>query len=107
LSELARVAPVSIGQRRAARSLAVALEHPAAVYVASLAPGSRRSTIGALRRAAKWFVGVYSHRPEVSPVGLLDWHLLTFGNMVALRSHLAETLSPATWVFVAKAMTLT
>lgn len=73
--------------RRAASTLQVQLEHPAALYVASLAPGSRRSTVDALRRAARFFGG--------APAGIL-WHELGFAHMTALRAHLAERHAPAT-----------
>jgi site-specific recombinase XerD len=78
----------SLTQRRASRLLGVALEHPAAVYVAGLTTrSSRRSVIGSLRRAALYWGS--------SPAEL-DWCGLTYGHVAALRSHLAETRAPAT-----------
>jgi site-specific recombinase XerD len=82
-------APVqpSAASRRAAHALSCALNHPAALYVASLGPGSRRSMVDSLKRVAK-FLG--------SSVAELPWHQITFSHVSALRSWLAETFAPAT-----------
>jgi site-specific recombinase XerD len=73
--------------KRSAAALAVALEHPAALYVASLSPGSRRSTVDGIKRAARFFG---------TPAGVLEWHRIGFAHVTALRSHLAEKHAPAT-----------
>ncbi len=74
--------------RRTAGLLRVAVDHPAAVYVASLSTRvSRETMIYALRRAARFF----SSTPAE-----LDWCSLRFGHLSSLRAHLIETAAPST-----------
>jgi site-specific recombinase XerD len=71
----------ALGEHEAARRLRVPQEHPAAVYLASLALGSRVSMASALRGAAE-LLG--------SSVAELAWSRLTFGHMTGLRSLLVD-----------------
>lgn len=88
MSELALALPQPTPEhRRVAAMLSVAVQHPAALYVASLAAGSRQAMVDALRRAAKFFGG--------SVTGV-EWHRLTFGHLTALRSHLVDHAAPST-----------
>ena len=64
--------------------------HPAAVYLAGLAPGSRRSMGSALERAARELTG-----GRVGVEGL-EWGALRYQHLAALRGRLAETLAPST-----------
>lgn len=64
-------------------------QHPAAVYLASLSPGSRRTMRGALRTIALILSGVADEL-------LLPWHLLDYAHAVVVRTKLAEKLAPAT-----------
>jgi site-specific recombinase XerD len=64
--------------------------HPVAVYLARLAPGSRRSQKAALETMASLLTG--------GRVGIeeLPWHRLGYQHTQALRAALAERFSPAT-----------
>lgn len=85
--------PVSL-----ARSETVALavaelpadRHPALVYLARLAPGSRPTMRNALTRISRLLVGA-----DVSPFAL-DWAALRYPHTAAIRARLAETCAPAT-----------
>lgn len=61
--------------------------HPAYVYVARLAPGSRRTMGQALTVVA----GVFGRTPDT-----LDWAALRYQHTQAVRARLAEDLAPAT-----------
>ncbi len=61
----------------------------AAVYLASLSPGSRRTMRGALRSIAQILTGV----PDELR---MPWHLVDYAHATLVRTRLAETLSPAT-----------
>jgi len=63
---------------------------PAAVYLARLAPGSRRAQAGALAWLAREASGG-ACGPEDLP-----WHALRYEHTQALRARLAETFAPAT-----------
>jgi len=65
-------------------------QHPVAVYLARLAPGSRRSQKGALETMA----GILT----TGRLGIeeLPWHRLGYQHTQALRAVLAERFSPAT-----------
>ena len=67
----------------------VAERHPAAVYLAGLASGSRLAMAHALRSV----VGILK---EGATVESLPWQLLRYQHTQALRSHLAERYAPAT-----------
>jgi len=86
-TELATVAPPLVAQYEPLRLPPE--RNPAAVYLASLAPGSRRSMQTALNLIAAWFTGgrhdAYS----------LNWAALRFQHTAALRSALAEHYAPA------------
>jgi integrase len=62
--------------------------HPGAVglYLAQLAPGSRRTTLWRLERAAALL--------EIQ--GVVGWHLLTYPEAVAIRARAADRYSPRT-----------
>jgi site-specific recombinase XerD len=77
----------SPAQRRAARALSVALTHPAAVYLASVAEGSRYTLTQSVRQAASFFG---------STAAILEWTSLTYAHVSALRSYLSDTYAPAT-----------
>jgi site-specific recombinase XerD len=65
-------------------------QNPVAVYLARLAPGSRRSQLGALKTIALIL--------SDGQIGIdeLPWHQLGYQHTQALRSVLAERFSPAT-----------
>jgi integrase len=63
--------------------------HPAAVYLASLSPGSRRTMRGALRTIAWILMG------EADELRM-PWHLVDYAHATIVRTKLAETLAPAT-----------
>jgi len=63
---------------------------PAAVYLARLAVGARRSQVGALRTMARLLAG-----PDANPF-TLPWHELGYQHTQALRTHLSERYAPAT-----------
>jgi site-specific recombinase XerD len=65
-------------------------EHPAAVYLARLAPGSRRSQQTALETMAGLLTG------DQLGIDELPWHRLRYQHTQALRAVLAERFSPAT-----------
>jgi integrase len=64
--------------------------HPAAVYLARLAPGSRRSQGDALETMARIVSGGRVGAPD------LDWPALRYQHTQAIRSALAERYAPAT-----------
>ncbi len=67
------------------------LDHrPAAVYLARLAVGARRSQLGALRTMAHLLGGTDAD------AFTLPWHQLGYQHTQALRTHLAERYAPAT-----------
>jgi site-specific recombinase XerD len=63
-------------------------QHPVAVYLSRLAPGSRRSTAAALERVAR----IVS---AGATAATLPWHLLRYQHTQAVRAVLAERYSPA------------
>ena len=63
--------------------------HPVAVYLAGLAPGSRRTQRAALRLIAK----LVSHESDEMH---LPWWALDYAHTTAVRSKLAERFAPAT-----------
>lgn len=63
--------------------------HPAAVYLASLSPGSRRTMRGAIRTIAMLLTGV----PDELR---MPWHLVDYSHATLVRTKLAEKLAPAT-----------
>jgi len=63
---------------------------PAAVYLARLAPGSRRAQAGAL----EWLAREASGGRESAAT--LPWHALRYEHTQALRSRLADRFAPAT-----------
>jgi integrase/recombinase XerD len=65
-------------------------QHPAAVYLASLAPGSRRAMHGALDAVATTLT---SGRHDAFT---LDWGALRYQHTAAVRAALAERYAPAT-----------
>jgi site-specific recombinase XerD len=65
--------------------------HPAAVYLARLAPGSRRSQMAALDTMARLLTGDDERNAENLP-----WHLVGYQHSQALRAALADRYSPAT-----------
>lgn len=81
----ALAAPVS--HLRLAHSMGCALDNPAVHYLLGLSSGSRRTQTYALRIAAKVFG---------AELGAVDWASITPGQMVALRSFVAEQYSYAT-----------
>ncbi|MGA2111771.1 MAG: hypothetical protein ABSG98_06425 [Anaerolineales bacterium] len=64
--------------------------NPAAVYLATLASGSRRTMHQALQVVASLLVGGKSD-PLAVP-----WHALRYQHIAAIRSQLAERFAPAT-----------
>jgi site-specific recombinase XerD len=68
----------------------VADQHPAAVYLAHLAPGSRRTMINALDTMAGLLT---QHRCTMQT---LDWSALRYQHTTALRTLLADLYAPAT-----------
>ena len=64
--------------------------HPAAVYLARLAPGSRRTLLGALDTMAALLTG---GRADAMAC---PWHLLRYPHTQAVRAALAERYAPAT-----------
>lgn len=64
---------------------------PVAVYLAELGEGSRRTMLGALRRAAGLMTG-----GAVDDARRFPWHQLRVEHVAALRSKLAGELAPAT-----------
>lgn len=80
---------------RAAPALSPAItappdQNPAAVYLARLAPGSRRTMATALATIAGWLT---SGRDNADTC---RWHELRYQHTQALRAHLAEQYAPAT-----------
>jgi len=65
-------------------------QHPAAVYLARLAPGSRRTMSDALDRIAAILTSNRLNRTS------LRWSALRYQHTQAVRSNLAEDLEPAT-----------
>ncbi len=65
-------------------------QHPAAVYIARLAPGSRRT----MREALDTIAVILSGR--ASNAESLPWHLLRYQHTQAVRTSLAERYAPAT-----------
>src|SRR5580658_3167513 len=64
--------------------------HPAAVYLARLAPGSRRT----MRAALQTMAGILSG--GMLDALSIDWSGVRYQHTAALRSHLAEKYAPAT-----------
>ncbi len=64
--------------------------HPAAVYLARLAPGSRRTMRGALDTVASILTS------GAADALTLPWHLLRYQHTAAVRAALAERYAPAT-----------
>lgn len=68
-------------------------QHPAVVYLARLAPGSRRTMAAALRRVACLVTGA----PDSPDAHLtFAWAALRYQHTAAIRARLAETAAPAT-----------
>ncbi len=67
-----------------------ASEHPAAVYLARLAPGSRRTMRGALLTIAALLTD------GAADCFALPWHLLRYQHTQAIRAALGERYAPAT-----------
>jgi len=65
-------------------------QRPAAVYLARLAVGARRSQLGALRTMAHLLAS-----PDANPF-TLPWHELGYQHTQALRTQLSERYAPAT-----------
>ncbi len=65
-------------------------QRPAAVYLARLAVGARRTQVGALRTMAHLLRG-----PDADPF-TLPWHALGYQHTQLLRTQLAERYAPAT-----------
>jgi integrase len=65
--------------------------NPAAVYLARLAPGSRRAQAGALRTLA----GMLAQGSQIAP-GAFPWHRVGVAQATALRARLAASYRPAT-----------
>ena len=65
-------------------------QHPAAVYLARLSSGSRRTMAGALDTVAGLLTS-YRHNAKT-----LDWSALRYQHTTAVRSLLAEVYAPAT-----------
>ena len=63
--------------------------HPAAVYLATLSPGSRRTMRGALRTIALILTGAADELK-------MPWHLVDYSHATLVRTTLAEKLAPAT-----------
>jgi site-specific recombinase XerD len=82
-TDLKKVAPVPAAAHGALD------RHPAAVYLASLSPGSRRTMRGALRTIAEI---VTAKADEVA----MPWQRLDFAHATAIRTRLAEKYAPAT-----------
>src|SRR5437868_7440182 len=89
--------PVANGHLSTQHSLDLALpsrrrpdEHPAAVYLARLAPGSRRTMAAALETIAGLLT---SNRCNVQT---LDWSSLRYQHTAAIRALLADLYAPAT-----------
>ena len=85
---LASPEPLSDGLALAVRPPAD--HHPAAVYLARLAPGSRRT----MRAALETIAGLLSGG-RLDAEGL-DWSALRYAHTAAVRSRLAEAFAPAT-----------
>ena len=69
---------------------APAHQHPAAVYLARLAPGSRPTMVDALNLVAGMLTDGRQNGIE------LDWSKLTYAEVQAVRTKLAERYAPAT-----------
>lgn len=82
-------ATVAASENAHSRNLAPAARTPAAVYLASLAPGSRRTMAQSLRLA----IAVLGLDVELE---LVPWHELRRPQTQAIRAHLVERYSPAT-----------
>jgi integrase len=74
----------------AATSVPSTDQHPAAVYIARLAPGSRRT----MREALDTIASILTNNR--SDAEALPWHLLRYQHTQAVRSALAERYAPAT-----------
>lgn len=64
--------------------------HPAAAYLARMAPGSRRT----MRQALAVIAALVSN--EHRNIETLDWASMRYPHTAAIRSHLAEVYAPAT-----------
>jgi integrase len=64
--------------------------HPAAVYLARLAPGSRRTMAASLDQIAGLLTG------SQATMQTLSWSALRYQHTAALRAHLAQLYAPAT-----------
>lgn len=83
----ARIVPEPVS---ALTAHARASEHPAAVYLAHLAPGSRRTMRGALATIAALLT------EGAADCFALPWHRLRYQHTAAVRALLAERYAPAT-----------
>jgi len=72
--------------------------NPAAVYLASLAPGSRRAMVGALGTMAATLTGTEANGAEeqLSAALAYPWQALRFQHTAALRARLADKYAAAT-----------
>jgi site-specific recombinase XerD len=88
--QLAAIVRDSQGELEPISTPATPEYHPAAVYLASLAPGSRRCMKNALNLCART---ITSDRCDL---WTLPWSRIRFSHAMALRSALAEKYAPAT-----------
>jgi site-specific recombinase XerD len=86
----AEVVALQVFDERLVAPHIVADQHPAAVYLAHLAPGSRRTMINALDTMAGLLT---QHRCTMQT---LDWSALRYQHTTALRTLLADLYAPAT-----------
>lgn len=84
------IEPVRAGDELVLRGQHVADEHPAAVYLAHLARGSRRTMTGALNTMAGLLT---QNRCDMRT---LNWSALRYQHTAALRTMLADQYAPAT-----------
>jgi integrase len=69
--------------------------HPAAVYLAKLAPSGRRTMRGALANIAHFLVGDCGvPASRCACIAALPWHLLRYQHTAAIRAALAERHTP-------------
>ena len=77
-------------RRLVSRSELPAERNPAAVYLASLAPGSRRTMLQSLNTVAALLTGGKANARN------LDWSRIRYQHSATIRAALAETFAPAT-----------
>jgi integrase/recombinase XerD len=89
-TELASTPPGGTGRALVLATSPPLDQHPAAVYLAKLSPGSRRTMRGALDRIAELVSG-----GRADALGL-DWAALRFQHTAAIRAELAKDYAPST-----------